>query len=379
MSVNANIYPPVRGSLGSGSFYMLASTLSNPSQFYISVYLEGSGESFSQYNSPIFTPCFLQDGTNFVYGRCDDKNELTQFKYKDDIYGSPTFKTLEYQISGMDKSFNLTYTSDDTQPISGNFNVSLDFLSGYPNPTGTPSDPNGDRGNILVSFPYYSTTVFQAFPVGNPIDGISADFIFNYIQGKSTDIIEITDITDLVLLFFPTSYYFSSPQCSNTQVNTPSLDILIYHAYSLNTTQMKCDPGFVGLNTFCGWTTISNCSEGLFFNYCTSQENCGNCYGQCRSEDPCTIESRELINAKNPFFTCNVPPSPPPSPTPGSSNQKSFWDKYGHAITIASIIAVSLLFFAIFVAWLIPKKDIPPEKVRVVFLERDPDPKVVSG
>jgi hypothetical protein len=386
--MNPDNLPQIRGSIGGNIVYLLAVVPTDYTKIYFccNLYGEGSAETYS---NPVFTPCFTKKDNNFVFDLCEDKNSIEFFSYQNIDYKNTEIDLLEFKISQSTTGYKFSYNTaiNSKHKNSGNINISFTTLPEYPNPTGTPSNPDGDKSNILASFPYQNSssngspkTIIPILPRGNEIFSFSQDFSFADIKGDSTDQIIVTDESNYIFFFLPKSYFYQSPQCYQTIFSNSTIPLLYTFVYSIGAQTSKCKPGLLDKNFYCGWTSEDSCATGFFYNYCSNKENCGNCYGQCPSENPCQSKSTIDIKSDSTIgFTCQPPIPPPAPPRPAPSDKETFWKKYGRNVIIASIVAGVLLFLCIFIAWIVPKRGIPPPVYRTVYRDIEKPPLIVKG
>lgn len=106
------------------------------------------------------------------------------------------------------------------------------------------------------------------------------------------------------ILILPVLWYFPSttPNTCNV-INTPG-DTVLNWLCNVN----QKDPNCQGVQTYKGWSNLTDCLDGVFYQYCLPNQTCGNnnCNGPCQQiYYDCDYSSPNFVCTFNPtnFFT----------------------------------------------------------------------------
>ena len=121
----------------------------------------------------------------------------------------------------------------------------------------------------------------------------------------------------------------------------------------------------------CGFSTLNECKQNYWYDYCTGDSLCGNCMGPCVDSSKTCIDNTSSTPPSGIPFICGarpptpVPPTPPtppipPTPTPTTN----VWIIVG--IIVLVIIIIIVIIYVIY-------RNRPPKKKKKIYVPDDDD------
>lgn len=117
----------------------------------------------------------------------------------------------------------------------------------------------------------------------------------------------------------------------------------------------------------CGFSTLSECQQNYWYDYCTGDSHCSNCMGKCADSSKVCLDDTSAVPPSGIPFICGTkptpptPPTPPVPPTPTPTN--NVWIIVGIIVLVIIIIVI--------IIYIIYRNNRPPKKK--VYMSEDDD------